>query len=104
MGISICLLAMLKLMDVEDFAASFRKCDLHSQSWRSWGCLYPGVELLVGLGMLLRPEHSAATQLVGAVAVWPAAETAQARARSLVSSRASPEAITTRVSTPSSSE
>jgi len=69
MGMSICLLAMLKLMDLEAFAASFRKYDLLSQSWRSWGRLYPGVELLVGLGMLLRPERSAATQLVGAVAV-----------------------------------
>ena len=70
MGIAICLLAMLKLMDVAAFAASFRKYDLLSQRWRSWGRLYPGIELLVGLGMLLQPEPTAATQLVGAVAVW----------------------------------
>ncbi len=70
MGIAICLLAMLKLMDVQAFAASFRKYDLLSQRWRSWGRLYPGIELLVGLGVLLQPESPAAAQLVGAVAVW----------------------------------
>ena len=70
MGISICLLAMLKLMDVEAFAASFRKYDLLSQCWRPWGRLYPGIELLVGLGMVLQGQPPAAAQLVGAVAVW----------------------------------
>jgi hypothetical protein len=70
MGIAICLLAMLKLMDVQAFAASFRKYDLFSQRWRSWGRLYPVIELLVGLGVLLQPESPAAAQLVGAVAVW----------------------------------
>jgi glutaredoxin len=70
MGFAICLLAMLKLMDVDAFAASFRKYDLLSQRWRPWGRLYPGIELLVGLGVLLQPEPAAAAQLVGAVAVW----------------------------------
>jgi glutaredoxin len=70
MGLAICLLAMLKLMDVQAFAASFRKYDLLSQRWRAWGLLYPGIELLVGLGVLLQPESTAASQLVGAVAVW----------------------------------
>lgn len=70
MGFAICLLAMLKLMDVEAFASSFRKYDLLSQRWRSWGRLYPGIELLVGLGVLLQPEPTAAAQLVGGVAVW----------------------------------
>ena len=55
MGISICALAMLKLMDVESFAASFVKYDLITQRWRPWGKLYPGVELLIGLGFLLSP-------------------------------------------------
>jgi glutaredoxin len=68
MGIAICLLAMLKLMDVEAFAASFRKYDLLSQRWRPWGRLYPGIELLVGLGVLLQPQPAASSQLVGAVA------------------------------------
>jgi glutaredoxin len=70
MGIAICLLAMLKLMDVEAFAASFRKYDLLSQRWRAWGRLYPGIELLVGLGILLQPHSTAAAQLVGAGALW----------------------------------
>jgi glutaredoxin len=69
MGIAICLLAMLKLMDVEAFAASFRKYDLLTQRWRAWGRLYPSIALLVGLGMLLQPQSTAAAQLVGAVAV-----------------------------------
>jgi glutaredoxin len=69
MGFAICLLAMLKLMDVQAFATSFRKYDLLSPRWRPWGRLYPGIELLVGLGVLLQPEATAAAQLVGAVAV-----------------------------------
>ena len=60
---------MLKLMDVEAFAASFRKYDQLSKRWRPWGQLYPGIELLVGLGMLQVPQLPAVTTLVGAVAV-----------------------------------
>ena len=56
MGISICALAMLKLMDVDSFAASFVKYDLITQRWRGWGKIYPGVELLVGLGFLFNPS------------------------------------------------
>lgn len=69
MGFAICLLAMLKLVDVEAFAASFRKYDLISQRWRPWGRLYPGIELLVGLGVLLHPQVNVLSLLVGAVAV-----------------------------------
>ena len=68
-GIAICLLAMLKLMDVPAFAASFRKYDLLSQRWRAWAGFYPGVELLVGLGVLLRPEMPVAERLIGATAL-----------------------------------
>ncbi|QBE68590.1 hypothetical protein SynWH8101_1002 [Synechococcus sp. WH 8101] len=69
MGLAITLLAMLKLMDVPAFAASFLKYDLLSQRWRVWSRLYPGLELLVGLGMLTPPSISALDGLVGAVAV-----------------------------------
>ena len=55
MGISICTLAMLKLIDVESFAASFVKYDLATQRWRGWAKLYPGLELLIGLGFLMKP-------------------------------------------------
>ena len=63
------LLAMLKLRDVAASATSFRKYDLLSQRWRGWARLYPGIELLVGLGVLQQPEVSGAAQLVGAVAL-----------------------------------
>ena len=69
MGLAICLLAMLKLMDVPAFATSFRKYDLLSQRWHSWAGLYPGVELLVGLGILLSPELVAANRLIGVTAL-----------------------------------
>ena len=69
MGIAICQLAMLKLMDGAAFAASFRKYDLLTQRWPAWGRLYPGVELLVGLGVLLRPELPSAARLIGATAL-----------------------------------
>lgn len=69
MGIAISLLAMLKLMDVAAFATSFRKYDLLSQHWPGWARLYPGIELLVGLGVLQQPEASGAAPLVGAVAL-----------------------------------
>ena len=55
MGFSICTLSMLKLMDVDSFAASFVKYDLLTQRWHLWGKLYPGVELLIGLGFLMIP-------------------------------------------------
>jgi glutaredoxin len=69
MGIAISLLAMLKLMDVAAFATSFLKYDLLSQRWRGWARLYPGIELLVGLGVLQQPEASGAAQVVGGVAL-----------------------------------
>lgn len=69
MGIAICLLAMLKLMDVEAFAASFGKYDLLTQRWPAWGRLYPGVELLVGLGVLLQPDLTGPARLIGATAL-----------------------------------
>lgn len=68
MGVSLVLLAMLKLMDVPSFAASFRKYDLLSQRWSPWAPLYPGLELLVGLGVLAQPEPALAARMVGALA------------------------------------
>ena len=52
MGFSVCALAMLKLMDVQSFAISFAKYDLITQRIPLWGRVYPGVELLIGLGFL----------------------------------------------------
>jgi hypothetical protein len=42
---------------------------LLSQRWRAWAGLYPGVELLVGLGILLQPELPVAARLIGATAL-----------------------------------
>ncbi len=36
MGISICLLAMLKLMDIEAFGTSYKKYDLISSKFDGW--------------------------------------------------------------------
>jgi len=55
MGLSICVLAILKLMDISSFAESLSKYDLITQRWRDWAKVYPGVELLVGLGFLTNP-------------------------------------------------
>ena len=55
MGFSICMLAMLKLMDVDSFAISFAKYDLITQRAKAWAKIYPGVELVIGLGLLMSP-------------------------------------------------
>jgi hypothetical protein len=70
MGIAICLLAMLKLMDVAAFATSFRKYDLLVATLApARAGLYPGVEPPAGLGILLRPELVAANRVIGATAL-----------------------------------
>ena len=53
MGISICLLAMLKIMDIEAFGISFKKYDLISSRFNQWIYIYPFCELLIGIGFLL---------------------------------------------------
>ena len=52
MGISICLLAMLKLMDIEAFGRSYKKYDLISSQFDSWIYIYPFCELLIGISFL----------------------------------------------------
>ena len=52
MGISICLLAMLKLMDIEAYGKSYRKYDLISSQFDSWIYIYPFCELLIGISFL----------------------------------------------------
>ena len=53
MGISICLLAMLKLMDIEAFGLSYKKYDLITSRFKSWIYIYPFCELLIGICFLL---------------------------------------------------
>lgn len=52
MGISLSMLASLKLMDVNAFASSFEKYDLIAKRIKPYGKTYPFIELLVGLGFL----------------------------------------------------
>jgi hypothetical protein len=58
MGISICLLAMLKLMDIEAFGLSYKKYDLITSRFKSWIYIYPFCELLIGLCFLLSAPPS----------------------------------------------
>ena len=47
MGITICLLAMLKFMDIESFGTSYKKYDLISSKFDGWIYIYPFCELLI---------------------------------------------------------
>ena len=58
MGISICLLAMLKIMDIEAFWISFKKYDLISYRFKKWIYIYPFCELLIGISFLLTAPPS----------------------------------------------
>jgi glutaredoxin len=52
MGISLSMLASLKLMDLNAFAESFQKYDLITKRFKPYGKAYPFAELLIGLGFL----------------------------------------------------
>ncbi|MBW4521032.1 MAG: glutaredoxin [Scytolyngbya sp. HA4215-MV1] len=52
MGISLSMLASLKLMDLNAFATSFAKYDLLTKRFKPYGKTYPFLELLIGLGFL----------------------------------------------------
>lgn len=52
MGVSLSMLASLKLMDLESFAESFEKYDLITQKFRPYSKAFPFLELLLGLGFL----------------------------------------------------
>ena len=58
MGISICLLAMLKRMDIEAFGKSFEKYDLISTRFNTWIYIYPFCELLIGISFLISSPPS----------------------------------------------
>lgn len=52
MGVSLSMLASLKLMDLEAFTAGFEKYDLITQRVKPYGKAFPFLELLLGLGFL----------------------------------------------------
>ncbi|MBL1210732.1 glutaredoxin [Geminocystis sp. GBBB08] len=52
MGVSLSMLASLKLMDINAFAESFAKYDLICQRFKPYGKIYPFLESMIGLGLL----------------------------------------------------
>ncbi len=52
MGVSLSMLASLKLMDIESFTESFEKYDLITQQAKPYAKAFPFLELLLGLGFL----------------------------------------------------
>ena len=52
MGISLSMLASLKLMDLDSFTDSFGKYDLLTKRFKPYGKIYPFLELAIGLGFL----------------------------------------------------
>jgi glutaredoxin len=52
MGISLSMLASLKLMDLDSFSNSFNKYDLLTRKFKPYGKIYPFLELAIGLGFL----------------------------------------------------
>jgi glutaredoxin len=52
MGISLSMLASLKLMDLNAFTRSFEQYDLITKRFKPYGKAYPFIELLFGLGFL----------------------------------------------------
>ncbi len=52
MGISLSMLASLKLMDLDSFSTSFQQYDLVTKRFKPYGKIYPFLELAIGLGFL----------------------------------------------------
>lgn len=52
MGVSLSMLASLKLMDLDSFTESFEKYDLITKRFKPYAKAYPFAELLIGLGFL----------------------------------------------------
>ena len=78
MGISLSMLASLKLMDIDSFTTSFKKYDLITQRFQHYGKLYPFAELAIGLGFLsnIAPLFTGVGSLIlgmiGAISVFKA--------------------------------
>lgn len=52
MGFSLCILSLLKLMNIESFAEGFKRYDIISQSLPVYAQIFPFLELSIGLGFL----------------------------------------------------
>lgn len=77
-AISMCLLAMLKLQDVEQFSTMFLNYDLLGRRWVPYAYFYPFAELAAGVLMLAGALHLVSVSLalfiggVGAASVFKA--------------------------------
>jgi glutaredoxin len=78
MGISLSMLASLKLMDLDSFTDSFEKYDLITKRFKPYGKIYPFLELAIGLGFLsgIAPLAtgiaSATVGILGSISVFKA--------------------------------
>lgn len=52
MGFFFCLLAMFKMFDIPGFVKGFQMYDVIGKRIRFYACLYPFIELILGLGYL----------------------------------------------------
>jgi glutaredoxin len=78
MGISLSMLASLKLMDLDSFTESFQKYDLVTKKIKPYGKIYPFLELAIGLGFLsgvaplLTGIASTSVGILGSISVFKA--------------------------------
>jgi glutaredoxin len=78
MGISLAMLASLKLMDLDSFTDSFQKYDLVTKRFKPYGKIYPLLELAIGLGFLsgvaplLTGIASTTVGILGSISVFKA--------------------------------
>jgi glutaredoxin len=78
MGISLSMLASLKLMDLDSFTESFQKYDLVTKRFKPYGKIYPFLELAIGLGFLsgiaplVTGIASATVGILGSISVFKA--------------------------------
>ncbi len=56
MGLFFVAFSFFKLLNLREFAATYQSYDILAARWKSWGLIYPFVELLLGITFLLRVQ------------------------------------------------
>lgn len=56
MGLFFVVFSFFKLLDIKSFALAYKKYDIPTKIWPTWGYIYPFIELLFGLLLLHRIE------------------------------------------------
>ena len=72
MGIFLCILSCLKIMDINSFVKEFTKYDILSKKIPSYSYIFPLLELYLGLNLLLeKPElhHSILLIIIGTISI-----------------------------------